>query len=50
MKAKNQSTIQVIEKKDAQIISELAQGVKRVVSHKTLEEIIRSTEEEEGID
>ena len=50
MKDKNHSTIQVIEKKDAQIIHELAERVKKVVGHKTLEEIIRLTEEEEGID
>jgi len=50
MKNRNHSTIQVIEKKDAQIIHELAERVKKVVGHKTLEEIIRLTEEEEGID
>jgi hypothetical protein len=50
MKDKNHSTIQVIEKKDARIIHELAGRVEKVVGHKTLEEIIRLTEEEEGID
>lgn len=50
MKNKNHSTIQVIEKKDAQIIPELAHDLRNIVDHKTLEEIIRLTEEEEGID
>ena len=50
MKNRNHSTIQVIEKKDARIIHELAERVKKVVGHKTLKEIIRLTEEEEGID
>lgn len=50
MKNKAQSPIQVIEKKGARIISQLIKSVERVVTHKTLEEIIRLTEEEEGID
>ncbi len=50
MKNKEQFNFQVIEKKGAPIISQLIKSVERVVSHKTLKEIIRLTEEEEGID
>lgn len=49
---KEEATIQVIEKAHPypRIISQLSKVVKRIVNHKTLKEIIRITEEEEGID
>lgn len=50
MKNKEQSNIQVIEKRSAMIISQLAKSIQRVVDHTTLKKIIHLTEEEEGID
>ena len=50
MKNKEHSPIQVIEKKNARIIHQLAKSIHKVVDHKTLEKIIQLTEEETGID
>ena len=50
MKTKEEATIQVIRKKEPEIVSQLSRTVKRVVDHKTLEEIIKLSEEEKGID
>lgn len=50
MKNRERFNSQIIEKKGARIVSQITKSIQRVVNHKTLEEIIRLTEEEEGID
>lgn len=47
---KSGHTIQVMEKPQSKIIPKIAKMVKRVADHRTIEEIIHLTEEEQGID